>query len=358
MITRIPSQENPASPKLRGEKRLSLRSGETFRGEVVRDLGKGEAVIEVGGRPFRAVAAMPLKEGEVYEFRVKTAAVKGGLPVLELAPNKLPPQEVPLRRPDGIGSVLYDLTSSFPTKDLSPRTSALFHDLSRAVQGLFCRHGAGDQERWISRSLTEGGMFWENKVANYLLRGDRSTRGAWKAKLGNDLKGILLELRESMNKEGRDSPEVDAACRKVDQAIDLIQRVQLENHPFPGEEGGWTFLLPGRAEEGFGDVALHVRRNRKKRGEIRFSMFMEFSSLGPLEVTCSVLEPGISIGFQVRDEETAEWVRVNLSSLDQALREKGLLPGQLVCVVAGTASGENGIPPSGGRSHDSVNLVI
>jgi hypothetical protein len=358
MITPIPPAENPNPPKLSGGRKHSLRNGDTFRGEVVRDLGKGEVFIQVGGKPFRAVVTVPVKEGEVHEFRVKTAASKGGLPVLEFAPNKVPPQDSPLQRLGGISSILQDLTSSTSDKNLSPRTSVLLRDLSRALQGFAYRQGAGDTERWISRSMIEGGMFWENKVARYLLQGQGSTRGGWRGKLGNDLKGMLLELRESLKQERRDTPEVDPLSRRVEQAIELIQRVQLENQTPPAEEGGWTFLLPGRAEEGFSDVELHVRRNRKKKGETRFSLLMEFSSLGPVGVNCSVLDPSISVSFQVRDEATAEWVRLNLPSLEQALREKGLMPGHLVCMAGGTASVENGLGFSGGKHPDSVNLVI
>ena len=354
MITQIPPPENPAPLKPRGRGGLVLKKGEIFRGEVIRDLGKGEALIHAGGRTFRASTNATVKEGEICEFRVRSAAVKNRLPVLESVPVRTTLESA---QPRPLERVLQELVSSPPPKGISTGTSALLGDLSRALEGRLLHPGRGETARWISRSIAEGGMFWENRVAKYLLQGPRGGRGGWKARFGNDLKGVLLELQESLKKESRDSPECDTICRKVEEAIDLIQRAQLENIQFLREDGGWAFLLPGRWEEGFSDVELFLRRGGKK-GETRFSMFMEFSSLGPVEVSGSVLDPSISVGFQVKDEQTAEWVRSNLPLLYSALLEKGFMPAKLACVVGTAASGESEVGPSGGQHPDSVNLVI
>lgn len=354
MITQIPPPENPAPLKPRGRGGLVLKKGETFRGEVIRDLGKGEAIIHSGGRTFRASTDLTVKEGGVYEFRVRAAAVKKGLPVLEAMPVRTTLQSA---QPRPLERVLHELASSPPPKGISTGTSALLGDLSRVLEGRLFHPGRADTARWISRSIAEGGIFWENRVAKFLLQGMRGGRGGWKGGFGNDLKGMLLELQGSLKKESRDSPECDTLCRKVEEAIDLIQNAQLENIQFLREEGGWAFLLPGRWEEGFSDVDLFLRRSGKK-GETGFSMFMEFSSLGPVEVSGSVMEPSISVAFQVKDEQTAEWVRSNLPLLYSALLEKGFMPAKLACVVGTAASGESEAGPSGGQHPDSVNLVI
>jgi hypothetical protein len=356
MITKVPTPENPPLLRPRGRDLSALRKGEVFKGAVVRDLGKGEILVQAGGKTFRVATDMSLKEGGTYEFRVRTAAWKDGLPVLERAAAKEPLQEAAARRLQGVASVLGELTSAVRAKGISPRTSALLGNLTRALQGLVHQDGPGDAERWLSRSVTEGGMFWENRVAKYLLQGARGGRGAWRDKLGNDIKGMLLELQGSLRKEKGDSPEIDAVCRKTDEAVDLIQRAQLENQQYLGDEGGWSFILPLRVEEGFREVEFFLRRDRKK-GEIRFSLLMDYSSLGEVEVGGSVLEPGITVNFRVKDQETADWVRSNLPLLAGALREKGFMPGPLGCVVGGTAPVGGGVRPRG-RQLDSVHLVI
>ena len=357
MISQIPSPENPALLKSRGRENSALKKGEIFRGEVVRDLGKGEALVQSGGRTLRVATDMPLKEGGVYDFRVRTSAPIGGLPVLESAPGRDSPRGGAISPQQGIAFALHELTSAaVRAKGISPTTSALIGKLSMALQGLFYQEGAEDPVRWVLRSVSEGGMFWENRVARYLLHGTRGGPGAWRERLGNDLKGMLLEIQASLKKEGRDSPEVDAVRRKTEEAVDLIQSEQLENQQYMGEEGGWSFILPVRLQEGAGDVGLFLRRERNK-GAIRFSMMMEFSSLGAVEVGGSVLESGITVNFQVRDKETADWVRSNLPLLGESLREKGFAPGPLACTVDGTVSARCRARPKG-RHPDFINLVI
>jgi hypothetical protein len=129
----------------------------------------------------------------------------------------------------------------------------------------------------------------------------------------------------------------------------------MDNRDLLHEEGCWFIFVPGKPEEGFNGAELYARRNGKEK-EIRFSMLLDFSILGPVEVTASILDSAISVRIGVSDEEMAEFVRSNLSILEGAFKEKGLMPARVVCNVHGAASEDaedNGLQPT-----ESVDLVI
>lgn len=356
MITRIRSQENPSSPgspKTPAKGVLNFKKGDVIRGEIVRDYGKGSVLVRSGGAAFRAFTKVSVREGEQYDFRVKVAARKNSPAILERAAKSasMPKTNKGVER---IAAILSEVTSALSAKDLSPKTSAILMNLAHAVPANVYNGPAGDRVSWLLRFIADGGLFWESKVARSLLHGVRSD---WKSKLRNDLKGMLLDLRKSLQSEREDRPEIDSAGKKVDEALDLIQEIQLENRDLLREEGYWVLFVPGRPEQGFNGAELYVRRNMKEK-EIRFSMLLDFTHLGPIEITASILNSTITIRFEVADEQKAESVRMGLPVLEESLRDKGLVPGQLVCVVGAIESGQGEADPQKVRPADSINLVI
>ncbi len=355
MITRIRSQGNPASPpspKTSAKGIADFKAGEVFHGEIVRSYGKGDVLIRSGGSAFRAFTKANVSVGEEYEFRVRVEAGKNTPAVLEVAAAKssMPGMN---QGPSRIPTLVSEVISALSVKDLTAKTSAILSRLRHALPVNVYNGPSGDQASWLSRFLADGGLFWEGKVARSLLHG---VRPDWRRRLGNDLKGLLLELKHSLNGEKKDLPEIDSAGRKLDDALDLIQKTQLENRDLLREEGCWLLQVPGRPEEGFNGAELYVRRDVKEK-EIRFSMCLDFTHLGPMELNAAILHSTISIRFEVSDEKKAELVRRSLPVLDAALRDKGFIPGQLVC-AAGETGSENESTPKAFRPADSINLVI
>lgn len=350
MITRVAS---PESVLLRNQpqENAAFKRGEVFRGQVVRDLGKGEVLIQSKGNAFRAFTEMGVKEGEQYDFRVTIPAGKNSLPILAASPTRVVARAAD-QRPESIAGLLSHLALASRSSGLGPRTAGILRNLSQSIPAFIYRDQGGDPSAWMSRFLAEGGLFWEGKVARYLMQGGR---GNWRGRLGNDLKGILLDLKKSLSSESRDQPEIQSISRKVDEALDFIQKTQLENREFL-REGICSFFVPGRAEEGFEKAEIYIRRYKKDK-ETRFSMSLNFSVLGIVEVTASILEPEISARFDVTDENKAELIRENLPLLEGALKEKGLIPGRMVCHAVGTAPEDETLPWCGPHT-DSINLVI
>lgn len=349
MITRIRSPGNPAPPGPAGTPRsglLNLRKGDVIRGEIVRDYGKGDVEIRSGGAAFRAFTTLRVREGGQYDFRVKVEAGANRPAVLERVATKVPRQNLP--------ALLSEITSGLPLKDLSPRAAAILRNLSHAIPANLYPGPTGDSVSWLSRFLTDGGLFWESKVARELLR---QSRHDWRTRLGSDLKGMLLELRKSLESERRDLSGIEATFKKVDEALDLIQTSQMENRDQLREEGCWALFVPGRPEEGFKGAELHVRRDGKGK-EIRFALFLDFSRLGPMQVTASILESTLTARIEVSEERDAEFVRMGLPLLEDGLKRAGLVPGPLSCLVRGTEPGEGEPLQKRVGGPEPVDLVI
>jgi hypothetical protein len=350
MITRIGSTENPTSAGGKSPDRTiaALKRGEVIRGEVLRDLGRGEVLVRSGGATFRAVTRVPVREGERYDFLVKIAAGKDRPAVLgRAAPHPCRPSYAE-KGAERIPALVSELTSALSAKDLSANTSAILRNLTQALPSTVYGGPGRDPASWLSRFVAEGGLFWEGKVARSLLQGFKAD---WRKRAGNDLKGMLLDLKKSLKAERQEMPEIETAGRKVDEALDLIQKMQLENRDLIREEGCWYLFVPGRTEEGFNGAELYLRRNMKEK-ETRFSMLLDFTHLGPTRVTASILESTITVRFEVSDEQKAERVRTSLPLLERGLKDQGLLPGPLVCVV-GENDSEGMTAPL-----DSINLVV
>lgn len=352
MITQVRPEDFKAqrSPTAPGK---ILHQGELFRGEIVRVYGTGEVLIHSGGKAFHALADQGVREGGVYEFRVKSPAAKDALPVLEVHPSKTFPQ-AQARSAESMPALLSVLASSAPVKGLGSKTSLLLKNLTRFINSAVYRDQGGDQGVWLSRCLSQGGLFWEGKIARYLMQG---IRGNWKSRVGNDLKGILLELQSSLKSERQDREEIVSFSGKVDDALNHIRSVQMENINFLREEGGLCFYIPARPEEGFREAELYVGKPGKEK-DVRFSMFLDLSYLGTVGVSATIQNSMISVTFQLPDEKRAELVRTKLPDLESGLRQKGLMPHSLGCVLGGSATSDGDAPFQGAPPADSVRVVI
>jgi hypothetical protein len=193
------------------------------------------------------------------------------------------------------------------------------------------REGSG---AWFSRLFEASGLFWESKVAKYLLSGGK---GPWKAVIGDDLKGMLLELRSALREENRGEPTLEGLGQKVEETLRLVETQQTGNLSLPGEEGGWFCFIPAYPEEGLVQADLVCARKKGSK-ELRFALHLEFSSLGAVDVSASVLGSSLAVHFRAADEEKARWITDSLPLLEEGLREMGIGTRSMCCTVLGEAS--------------------
>lgn len=344
---KIPSQRREPPAETR------LTQGEIFRGRVIGRDG-GDVLVSFRGRQFPAQIDSRVREGEEYRFQVKSWGDRVILRVLHEAGAAGPAGTGRSRQGERLAGLLKDLSSFQPPKDLSPETHRLIRNLGELLPSLIYREPKGDPSLWLSRYFAASGFFWESKVARYLLGGGK---GPWRSVLGDDLKGMLLELRRSIREESRGEPTLAAFSKKVEEAVRLIEGQQVGNLSLRGEEGGWFCFIPAQSEEGLVQADLFCTRKRGSK-EIRFALYLEFTSLGPLEVAASILDSSLTVHFRAADEERACLITESFPLLDAGLKELGITTRSMRCTVQGEASREPGSPESGEGPGYSLDLVI
>jgi hypothetical protein len=351
MIPRIRSTLNAPSPRLLSPRQVRLEKGETFRGRIVRRYGDNQVQVAYRGSSFQAVTDLKVREGEEYTFRVKSTGERISLVVEKGVRTVIP---LPADRGERMAAVLSSVASSLSFKSVSPETRQLLRNLTQALPSLIYHDRQGDPSLWLSRYFSISGLFWESKVARALTKGDRAE---WKSTLGHDLKGMLLDLQKALDREDRGQEEIGSLCRKVDEAIRLIEECQVENLFSLAEEGGWFIYLPGSAEEGFKKAELFVRRTKQGR-EIHLSMSLEFTALGQVDVVASLAAPFITVQFLLEDGERADLLEQSLALLEAALKGVGLTPGPLMCRVREAETSDGGASAEEAATDRLINLVI
>ncbi|MEW6669187.1 MAG: flagellar hook-length control protein FliK [Thermodesulfobacteriota bacterium] len=354
MLERIQPTEKTSPQRRDPQAELRLSKGEIIRGRVIGRQGGGDVIVSFRGRPFAAQVETRVREGEEYPFQVKSSGNRVILKVLEEPKIPGPAGTACSRHGQRLAALLRDLSTFQPPGDLSARSHHLVRNLGELLPSLIYTGPGEDPGIWLSRFFEVSGSFWEHKVAKYLLgRG----KGSWRTVIGEDLKGMLLELRQSRRAEGRAEPRLEAFSQKVEEAVRLIEGQQLENLSLRGDEGGWFCFIPTQAEEGLVQADLYCVRKRGSK-EIRFALYLEFTLLGPLEVAASILESSLTVQFRAADEERARLIEQGLPLLEAGLRELGITTRSMRCTVLGDASPETGSTESVEGPEVSLDVVI
>ena len=332
MITRVPSFDNTFS-KTPLPRESRFKEGEVFKGTVIRDYGGGEVLVVSRGKQFRAHTELNLREGEDHCFQVKTVGRRIELTVLGDARTRvLTPAHLLAAGRAGrekLFHILTELSTGHALKGLHPETRLALKNCTQFLPSIITHDPKGDQGQWISRYFLGNGLFWENKVARFLMTGKG---GPWKSLSSMDLKGSLLALNNNLMVEERDHPEVASLSHKVREAISLIEQDQFMNLSLVREDGGLFLFVPGYAEDGFKQGELYVKGGKGSKG-VSVSMHLEFTWLGRVDVAVTLVESLVTVQILLEDEERAGLVTANLPALEAGLKDTGLALGSLGCRV-------------------------
>lgn len=311
-------------------------------------------LVSFRGRTLAARVDARVQSGEEYRFQVKSSGNRVLLGVLQEAGKYEPALTGRSHQGERLADLLRDLASFRPPHDLGPRTNALLQQLERLLPALIYSGPSEDRGNWLSRYFAASGLFWEGKVAKYLLAGGK---GPWKTVIGDDLKGTMLELRGALREESRGETTLEGLSQKVEETLRLVEAQQAGNLSVPGEEGGWFCFIPAYPEEGLVQADLFCTRKGGSK-EVRFALHLEFTSLGTVEVSASVLESSLAVHFQAADEEKARWITDSLPLLEEALMGMGIGTRSMRCTVQGEASQGPGPFEAGEGSAASLDVVI
>lgn len=307
-----------------------LKQGEVIRGTVLENLNKNEFLISSKGRNFKAYSAVKLDRGSEHNFQVISTGDKTELKVIGLIKNRISSPEGLLAKSKISGSRLTSLINSIIKNSGSVSRSGSRIDLLKNLASLlkFPMKNESDNNTllWLNRRITGSGIFWENKVLQYLT----GKKNMLLSKLmGNDLKGILLALGKELKQKNGEREISGDIIGKVKEAVDLIEHDQMLNLTSIREGIGWFIHLAGFDDEDFNFAELFIKNENRKVSVI--TLYMDMTYAGKIEAALSMQDGVISININVENMETADIMDKSLPVLKKSLSESGMRVGDINC---------------------------
>ena len=255
----------------------------------------------------------------------------------------------------GLAGLLLELTTGRNLPGLNVETGNALNNLRNLLPALIFSDRSDDNFSWISRFILGSGLFWENKILQYLL-GEKNR--SWKRLVSTDLKGSLLFLDKSLQAEDHGDKDIQSIAEKTRKALDLIEQDQKANLSSLRDQVGWFVAIPGLEEEGFRHGALFFKKVMKGEG-FHFSLFLEFTNLGRIQLDVTLIDSIIGMEIFTEGQEKADFVNENLHLLEVSLQELGMKTGRITCEVRELVGSDNLGPIPGEEEQPSpVHLVI
>jgi hypothetical protein len=308
-----------------------FKPGDHIQGTVVQRLPGGEVLLAAGKKRFQAHATAPLREGGRYVFKVLTQGPRIELKVLDgeqttgMSPLFLWASARKGRKP--LGALLKEIVTLNVRGRQAPALKMALDPLRKSLPALFYRGPERAISRWLSQALVSSGLFWESKVARFLMKGGQNPPD-W---LKKDLKGILLSLEKALI-EGGSSKSQGFMLTRAREALQFIERVQLLNLASIHDGLGWYWFIPGLEEEDFQGGEVFSKGQTEGEG-ITITLLLQLNHLGLIKVDLSQFEKAIHVKIMAKEEETVDFIDRHLHELKKGFEKRGMSPGFLKCEV-------------------------
>lgn len=330
---------------------------EVFMGRVLQAEGDGRIWIATGENTFEAHTSLPLDEGTIYRFQVRATEPRVELKLLSWKDSAPDPSLKLWASGQGtrlkIGALLRDLVAASSLEQLNgPGKEALQH-LDHLLPLLLYQGPEQDTALWLPQHLLASGIFWENKVLRHLLLDDEEK--SLETMKTEDLKGLLLSIKEHLEARGDDSRASRSILKPLDQLLAMMKNHQLLNLNLIREGWGWYWFIGGDGGRDFLQGEVFGRKSEEEDAH-HLHMNLSFSALGEVRVKCLLTANTITVTIRTSGEETARFLNANLPLLEKGLRQKGLRIGKMECVSSPV---EPAFPPfvEGGTPASVVDVV-
>lgn len=315
-------------------KGLHFKPGQIFKGKVLQVNPEGFTLVATEGKTFKARTSVRLAPGKSYSFIVKTVGPRIELGILReddyarLSAGKLwaSGHKERLR----FVSILRDLVASHSLGQAGETFREALEGLRNLLPILMYEGPAQKDTLWLFRNLIASGIFWENKVFRYLFA-DRSNEPVTTI-TAEDLKGLLLSLKEGMEDRVSDSGDMEKAMDRIDRLLSLLKNEQALNLAAMREGWGWYWFIAGADEREF----LHgeVVGKKEEAGDVhRLHMNLSFTRIGEIYVDCVLRQDTVSVSMQVTDNNVGRFLKENIPALEKGLEDRGLTIARLACEV-------------------------
>ncbi len=309
-----------------------MRPGQILSAKVLQIKADGRVLITSGTKSFEAHAAFSLREGEKYEFLVRSSGPRIELKVLERVD---PFKDSALKAWDSgremrrtFSTILRDLSKGGWAAHLGKASSQAQEQIRRLLPLLLYEGSTRDEAVMLPQRLLSSGIFWENKVLRHLLTAEKDK--TLENLRADDLKGLLLRLKEDLQAAGEPSRELRANMEQVDRLLSIIQNHQALNLSAMGEGWGWYWFIPAGDEREFRYGEIFGKQSADGENH-HIQMNLSFTRLGEIWVSGLLRDIDVSVDIRATSDRVASFLETNLPLLEEGLKRKGLKIGRLAC---------------------------
>jgi hypothetical protein len=320
-----------------------LLPGDRFSGKVLSVLPENRAILLVNGQQVEVLSTVPLKEGRSQQFLVQATGPETLLRVLDAGDPEIPRGLRTLVSLDmvrtRIGRELVDLMGRMSSATLTAKSRQILLELRVMADQIL--YGSGREDgRWVLKSLGASGLFWENKVARYLLD---PRRGLERPHEDQDLKAILHRFAKGLGEEDMDAAERHRSTQMIENMIQLIEREQFISLSAEKLGWHWFWMLPEHEASSFGGAEIFGGKGRDGDG-IHLLIRLAFSTVGQVEAEVSLRGGALSVQITMEDHEKLGAALEDLEDLRRRLEGPGMKVAQLSCEVR--TQGQGNTAPS------------
>ncbi len=346
------ARANPESKPLR------LRPGQILSGKILQVKADGLVLIASGNKSFEAHTSLSLREGGKYQFLVGSIGPQIELKVLgsgdSIPDSALKAWDSGREMRRMFSAILRDLSEGRPASHPGKAPGQTLQQIRRLLPLLFYQGPNQDEALILPQRLMATGMFWENKVLRQLLMPENE-KSLENLRM-DDLKGLLLRLKEELQSGGETSRDLRATMEQVDRLLSIIQNQQELNLSAIREGWAWYWFIPGGDERGF----LFGEAFGKKSGDGKthhIQMNLTFTRLGEIWVAGHLRDGDVSVDIRATSGRVASFIEKNLPLLEKGLKQKGLKIGRLACELMPEGSSFNPFD-EGMVSRSAIDVVI
>jgi hypothetical protein len=351
-----PVQNSSGIPAKPGETRnttnIPLKQGAIINGTVLTRLKDGEFIISSGGKNFRAHSSLALKEGQKYDFHILSTKDRIELRVVSEDSKVTKNIAGFISSANTIGQKLTQALSNaihLPSiKNLPTQVSGLINKLQEILNHPISTKDIPQIVSWVTKNIQGSGIFWETKLLS-LITGKKGM--VPKELADQDVKAILLNIFKNIEKNLEEKEGVKALSINVREALNLIEQEQLMNLDTMRDGIGWFVNLPFVNNEDFLSSELFIKKS--KEGGLHFSMLLDMTFTGRMNVDALMLDKTASILINVENEKTRDIIAENAHELEQAFKEAGFMIGKIRCEVK-----ENIVPDESIETPDQSQVDI
>lgn len=325
---------NPIKTSTEGSNKnpnINLKNGSLIKGTVIQKLKYGDFLIASAGKNFKAHSAVQLKVNKNYDFMVLSSKDKIELKVLDADKRTIGDITKLASSANIIGRKLTDALSTLvkfqSIKKLPSQAGGLISRLQKLVNFPVLKKDISEIVPWVKKNIQGSGIFWESKILK-LLTGRKGVMPKEMAE--NDLKGLLLKLLKNIEKSSGDQESMKAVSMKIKEALNLIEQEQIINLNTMREDLGWFVHLPFINDD-FLSSEFFVKEN--KEGALHFSLFLDMSFTGKMNIDVSIIKETVGIQFDVEKEETKGFIMESINELEDSFKDMGINTSNIRCEV-------------------------